>query len=90
MIDACPKNLDEIKNASANLECGFDRFGNSQYVCLPNTEKSSLIEFCYEGLMGLKEKGKITHTNGTELLHCFNNQYSNISWHCRMTKVYVS
>nr|XP_022293955.1 uncharacterized protein LOC111104349 isoform X1 [Crassostrea virginica]XP_022293956.1 uncharacterized protein LOC111104349 isoform X1 [Crassostrea virginica]XP_022293957.1 uncharacterized protein LOC111104349 isoform X1 [Crassostrea virginica] len=57
MIDACPKNLDEIKNASANLECGFDRFGNSQYVCLPNTEKSSLIEFCYEGLMGLKEKG---------------------------------
>ncbi|XP_078315660.1 uncharacterized protein LOC111104349 [Crassostrea virginica] len=57
MIDACPKNLDEIRNASAKLECGLDRFGNSQYVCLPNAEKSSLIEFCYKGLMGLKEKG---------------------------------
>ena len=70
MIDACPKNLDEIRNASAKLECGLDRFGNSQYVCLPNTEKSSLIEFCYKGLMGLKEKGKITHRNVTVLLYC--------------------
>lgn len=59
-IIACPKNLEDVRNASASLGCGHDSFGNSQYVCLPNTEKSSLIELCYKGLMGLKEKGMYT------------------------------
>ena len=56
-VDVCPKNLTERQNASRRLRCGFDEYGNNQYVCLPNKEKSSFIELCYNGLIGLFEKG---------------------------------
>ena len=43
--------------ASGILGCGFDVYGNNQYMCLPNAEKTSLVQFCVDGLMGMKEKG---------------------------------
>lgn len=56
-VSSCPKNkLDTIK-ASDILKCGNDKYNNSQYMCLPNTEKSSLMEFCFNGVMGAEEKG---------------------------------
>lgn len=43
--------------ASKRLECGNDTFGNNQYLCLPNKNKTSLIEFCFDGVMGIHEEG---------------------------------
>lgn len=56
-VDTCPDTLEKVEQASKRLKCGKDRFGKNQYMCLPNTEKTSLFEFCYDGIMGIKEKG---------------------------------
>lgn len=56
-VDTCPKNLTEVIKASRRLGCGKDEYGNNQYMCLPNVEKTSLIEFCFQGIMGLQPKG---------------------------------
>ena len=55
--DACPFNLKEVEEASKRLGCDYDLFGNNQYMCLPDVNKTSLFEFCYNGIMGIKEKG---------------------------------
>ena len=57
-VDTCPKTQKEVEQASKRLMCGEDQFGKNQYMCLPNTEKTSLIEFCYNGVMGMQEKGQ--------------------------------
>ena len=57
-LDECPSSFSEVEKASRRLGCGKDKFGNNQYLCLPSAEKDSLIEFCYNGLMGLQEKGR--------------------------------
>lgn len=55
--NVCPKNQIEVKLASTRLKCGEDKYGNNQYMCLPNKEKSSLVEFCFTGVLGAEEKG---------------------------------
>lgn len=54
----CPKNKTEVNEASTRIGCGVDAYGNSQYMCIPNEKKSSLVEFCFNGVMGIEEKGK--------------------------------
>lgn len=56
-VDNCPTNLAEIKIASSRLECTNDTYGNNQYICVPNKEKSSLVELCYDGIIGPQENG---------------------------------
>nr|XP_022287434.1 uncharacterized protein LOC111100116 [Crassostrea virginica] len=56
-VNICPRNPTELERASEFLGCSSDEYGNNQYMCLPNEEKTSLFEFCYGGLMGMKEKG---------------------------------
>nr|XP_022290822.1 uncharacterized protein LOC111102406 [Crassostrea virginica] len=65
-VDVCPQNLNKVIEASEKLGCGDDEYGNNQYLCLPHVNKTSLVEFCYEGIMGRQEKaseGKLIHTN---------------------------
>lgn len=58
-VNSCPKNkLDTIK-ASETLKCGKDKYNNNQYMCLPNKKKSSLMEFCFNGVIGAEEKGML-------------------------------
>lgn len=45
--------------ASKRLRCGDDIYGNNQYLCLPNKNKTSLVEICFQGVMGIVEKGKL-------------------------------
>lgn len=59
-VDTCPQTLREVTSASTRLGCGKDEFGHNQYMCLPNKGKTSLVEFCYTGIMGIQEKGKYT------------------------------
>lgn len=56
-VTACPNTLKEVEEASKRLNCGKDQFQKNQYMCLPNVEKTSLNEFCYNGVMGIQEKG---------------------------------
>lgn len=58
LIQACPENQNEVIEASRKLGCSYDKYGNNQYLCLPNEEKTSLIEFCSDGVMGIRDKGK--------------------------------
>lgn len=56
-VAACPTNQTEVEEASKRLGCGLDTFGNNQYMCLSDVNITSLIEFCYDGIMGIQEKG---------------------------------
>lgn len=56
-MNGCPRSSTEVEAASSRLGCGVDDYGNSQYLCLPNVQKSSLVEFCYGDVMGMQEKG---------------------------------
>lgn len=53
----CPKNQNEVDVASLRLGCGKDLYENNQYMCLPNMEKTALVEFCFDGVMGIQSKG---------------------------------
>lgn len=53
----CPTGKDEALSAQERLGCGNDSYGNSQYICLPNKEKTQLVEICFGGIMGMNEKG---------------------------------
>ena len=61
-VETCPTTLKEVKKASEALMCGNDMFQNNQYMCLPNMEKTSLVEFCYDGIMGIQVEGIIQKT----------------------------
>lgn len=54
----CPTGASEKYLASTRLGCGSDTYGNDQYICAPNEEKTSLVEQCNEGIMGIIDKGK--------------------------------
>lgn len=56
-VTGCPKNQSEVITASSKLGCGQDKYGNNQYMCLPNKRKSFLVELCYDGVMGIQERG---------------------------------
>ena len=56
-VEACPKNLTKVIEASKRLGCKNDKYGNNQYICLPNVDNTSLVEFCYGGIMGFQKKG---------------------------------
>ena len=57
LVASCPKNRTEVEEAGRRLGCGQDRYGNNQYMCLPNVEKTSLEEFCHNQLMGIVPQG---------------------------------
>lgn len=57
LVNKCPKNEHDVIQASKRLRCRNDTYGNNQYLCLPIKNKTSLAEFCFQGLMGIVEKG---------------------------------
>ncbi|XP_062570741.1 uncharacterized protein LOC134232780, partial [Saccostrea cucullata] len=57
IVDSCPRNKTEYTTSATRLGCGVDENGRSQYVCVPNHQRSSLVEFCYKSTTGLYEKG---------------------------------
>lgn len=56
-VSECPKTQTEVALASKRLGCGSDKYGNNQYICAPNDSKTSLVEMCIDGIMGIQNKG---------------------------------
>lgn len=59
LVNVCPKNQFDVIQASKRLGCGYDIYGNNRYLCIPNENKTSLVEFCFQGIMGIVDKGKL-------------------------------
>ncbi|XP_062598206.1 uncharacterized protein LOC134259620 [Saccostrea cucullata] len=68
IVDSCPHNMTEILESSLRLGCGQDQYGNDQYICVPNKNKTGLVELCYNGIMGIIEQGYCLETDGQELV----------------------
>lgn len=71
LVNECPKNENETIQASKKLNCGLDEYDNNQYLCLPHVNKTSLVEFCFNGSLGYRDKGK---------LYCKKNKFKNQHW----------
>lgn len=67
LTSQCPKNETEVYEASKRIGCGVDLYGNNQYMCIPNEKKSSLVEFCFDGAMGIEEKGNCLENSNGEI-----------------------
>ncbi|XP_062598506.1 uncharacterized protein LOC134259930 [Saccostrea cucullata] len=79
IVDNCPQNLTETLEASTRLGCGRDKYGNDQYMCLPNLKTTSLVEFCHDGIMGFIERGNCLKTAESKI---FTNKCSNFVSGC--------
>lgn len=73
-VTTCPSNLTEKISASNRLGCENDIYGNNQYICAPNKAKTSLVEICHDGIMGIVEEGNCLRVAGTkfETVSCLN------------------
>ncbi|XP_062577819.1 uncharacterized protein LOC134239672 [Saccostrea cucullata] len=56
-VNSCPKNRSEWYTAGARLNCSYDGNNTLQYLCIPNKNITTLLEFCYDRIMGFNEKG---------------------------------
>ncbi|XP_078319447.1 uncharacterized protein LOC111100159 [Crassostrea virginica] len=66
-VKKCPNNLTAVLAASRRLGCRRNVYGNSQYMCLPNVQKSALVEFCYGDVMDMQEKGNCLEVSNGDL-----------------------
>ncbi|XP_062612645.1 uncharacterized protein LOC134274379 [Saccostrea cucullata] len=63
VVGSCPVNLTGQNEAASRLKCGVDKFGNSQYLCVPNFKKTAIVEYCYKGIVGLQMPGSCLVVN---------------------------
>lgn len=56
-VNICPKTETDVLIASRRLGCNNHTNDRDPYMCIPNKEKTSLVEFCYNSVMGIHEKG---------------------------------
>ncbi|XP_056016997.1 uncharacterized protein LOC125676213 [Ostrea edulis] len=67
IVESCPGNSTGFAEASSRLNCGRDQYGNDQYICVPNYNKTALVEFCYNGIMGFRQRGNCLEVSEGEL-----------------------
>lgn len=67
-VVACPKNQFDVDSASKRRNCSKDRYENNQYMCIPNKDKTSLVEFCHEGNFKLVDKGNCIEVSEDEII----------------------
>lgn len=91
-VGVCPKSRAETYTASERLNCGTDKYGTNQYMCVPNKEKTSLVEFCYGGVMELQNSGNCLEVSNGQLnrYNCsgFSKGCPNASFHYENAYIY--
>lgn len=63
MVKVCPENETEVEEASKRLKCssGYDKTKNEHH-CVPFSNFTHLVEFCYPKTSGLIEHGMYSTT----------------------------
>lgn len=56
-VNVCPTTKEEVNIAAKRNGCRNGTNGRSSYMCIPNKEKTTLVEFCYNENIGIHEKG---------------------------------
>ncbi|XP_062613401.1 uncharacterized protein LOC134275166 [Saccostrea cucullata] len=56
-VEFCPRNASEVGVATIRLNCSDMKEFRNVYHCLPLSNLTLLVEFCYDGLSGLNEAG---------------------------------
>ncbi|XP_062611433.1 uncharacterized protein LOC134273262, partial [Saccostrea cucullata] len=51
-VTSCPTNASSWLNNGIKLQCPNDTLGRNLYQCVPNDNRSSLVEFCLQGSIG--------------------------------------
>ncbi|XP_062610253.1 uncharacterized protein LOC134272034 [Saccostrea cucullata] len=69
VVNSCPQNATEVLESSTRLGCGQDKYGNDQYICVSNRNKTGLVELCYNGVMELIQRGNCLETDGEQLYY---------------------
>ncbi|XP_062584597.1 uncharacterized protein LOC134246285 [Saccostrea cucullata] len=69
VVKSCPQNATEVLESSTRLGCGVDKYGNDQYICVSNRNKTGLVELCYNGVMELIQRGNCLETDGENLYY---------------------
>ncbi|XP_061192142.1 uncharacterized protein LOC133200344 [Saccostrea echinata] len=64
VVDSCPTSETEFITAATRLNCGVDKYGRNQYTCVPNEDRSALVEFCYGKIVSYYQKGHCLVTFG--------------------------
>lgn len=64
-VDKCPMNASEFRTAARKRNCS----GNSRYLCAPDKNLTSLIEFCTDQRRSLYEKDNCIKLEGSGYLN---------------------
>ncbi|XP_062597902.1 uncharacterized protein LOC134259322 [Saccostrea cucullata] len=51
-VTSCPTNASSWLSNGIKLQCPNDTLGRNLYQCVPNADRSSLVEFCLQGSIG--------------------------------------
>ncbi|XP_062610908.1 uncharacterized protein LOC134272727, partial [Saccostrea cucullata] len=51
-VMSCPTNASSWLSNGIKLQCPNDTLGRNLYQCVPNDDRSSLVEFCLQGSIG--------------------------------------
>ncbi|XP_061190276.1 uncharacterized protein LOC133198150 [Saccostrea echinata] len=68
-VDYCPTTIDSRNSAADRLKCPLDQNKNPSYFCVPNQEKTTLLEFCYDEFLGLVQNGFCLHLSTSGYLN---------------------
>jgi hypothetical protein len=56
-VSACPQDSSSWKLASNRRNCTQDSSMKNRYICVPNEKQTRLLEFCYDQIRPLVQKG---------------------------------
>lgn len=56
-VSACPQDSTAWKLASERRNCTQDESSRNRYICVPNENKTHLLEFCYDQIRPRVQEG---------------------------------
>ncbi|XP_056015075.1 uncharacterized protein LOC125676208 [Ostrea edulis] len=69
VADSCPRNRTEFTDSATRLNCSVYENGRSRYVCVPNIQKSAIVEFCNKNAARVFKQGNCLEVSDYGFLH---------------------
>ncbi|XP_061176059.1 serine/threonine-protein phosphatase 6 regulatory ankyrin repeat subunit A-like [Saccostrea echinata] len=70
-VTSCPLNTTDWNSSARRRNCSLDDVRN-RYLCVPNQQKSVLLEFCYDEVRPMVQKGNCIELAGSGTLNQYN------------------